>query len=152
MKPALAKGLYRTWTAGVPIILDPSNSKQNKIGLFLDLSKLEESHCNGILIAVNEQELARLDQREAQYERISIEVNINEEEAVAYTYIIPAPKKTKEGIVLEQYISLIKKALDHHPVNFQQQFWRSTEGFPSSPIPGDYVFENPTQNQAAGRS
>lgn len=145
-------GYRRTWTAPANIQLVEKDVIESRIALFLDLSISPATKCNGVLLNVSDDELARLDIRERQYERITVMAQLAASYVPAYTYVVSVPQKARDGVVLESYFQLVNAALASFSQEFRDDFWESTD-IPRQPLQiGSYIFANLQQNAAAGRT
>lgn len=150
---AILNDYIRSWTAKDCVKLRKDEQIIPCDALFLDLTQQQSTQCNGVIIKVDQRELCRLDTREKGYERVAVELRLNEQQTLqGYTYIIPEANKQSQGIILGRYRKLIEDALSGFPESFTQQFWASTKACDEPVVDGDYVFTCCEQNAAAGRS
>ncbi len=133
VRPAWITGYRRTWTAPGRVYVEGAGVRDV---LFLDLEPAPGAICNGMVFEVNAEELARFDLRERNYERIPVFAEGAGVEA--FTYIVPAERKSRAGQVLQGYVEIVKSGLEGFPKEFQEAFWRSTEGWPEPLLAGVY--------------
>lgn len=91
-------------------------------GGVLDIEQCEGNHVIGILYDLSEEALRRVDIREGSlYERIIVEVNIDNRKVRAYTYIVKKKMKTKANI---EYSGIVYKAMIEHefPIEYVNDF------------------------------
>ena len=150
---AVLHGYSRSWTAPSCISLQQECGEFRQCdGLFLDLSPSQHTRCNGVVVEVNDAELARLDVREHGYERTVVELELEGGQLCeGFTYMMPKEAKQHEGIILARYIRMIDEALKSFPASFSDTFWETTQKSDAPVIEGEYMFENCAQNNAAGR-
>ena len=150
---AVLHGYSRSWTAPSCIRLQQECGKFLPCdGLFLDLSSSQNTQCNGVVVEVNETELARLDVREHGYVRSVVELELEcGSLCEGFTYMMPEEAKQHEGIIPARYIRMIDEALKSFPASFADTFWETTQKSDAPVIEGEYEFENCAQNNAAGR-
>jgi cation transport regulator ChaC len=151
LHPAYLHGFRRTWTAATEVIVTEGSTLGRHTALFLDLSIASDVTCNGIILAVAEDEWGRLDLRERMYQRMPVQVAENGEILRAFTYIVPTGEKKHEGVVLENYMEMLRQALRTYPDSFGREFWSSTAEPEVPLVRGNYVFRDNEQNRAAGR-
>ena len=152
-KSAVLHGYARSWTAPSCIRLQQDCGKFLPCdGLFLDLSSSHKQRCNGVVVEVNEEELAKLDIREHGYERSVVELELEcGRLCEGFTYMMPAEAKQHEGIIPARYIRMIDEALKSFPSSFADTFWETTQKSDAPVVDGEYEFVNCAQNNAAGR-
>jgi cation transport regulator ChaC len=151
LQPAIVQTFTRTWTAAVDVAITSEGRTRQETALFLDLSNVADSGCNGALLQVTDAEIAYLDIRERQYERIVVQAAAGERLVAAFTYIVPKTQKMHQGVILEDYIKLINTALHSYSPEFNEAFWKTTAALPRPTVSGTYTFIDSEQNKAVGR-
>lgn len=89
---------------------------------------------------VSDEEIVKLDARERPYRRIMVDVDLGDKSVPAFTYMVEEALKSRRGIILERYVSLIKEALLSYSLEFREIFWQTTEEYQKPLIPGIYTF------------
>ena len=140
----------RTWTVPVKVKIPSYPNQEFYEALFLDLTEMKGNSCNGVLIPIIESTLPDFDEREKQYERKKVTVQTEQGSIDSFAYIAPSHKKTQKGIILQKYLDLVKNAVFQYSLEFQKEYWKSTDQYPPTVIEGDYQFYDPDQNKAAG--
>lgn len=142
----------RSWTAQGDVKLLINDKFRACDALFLDLTQLEGTHCNGVALRVSEAELRQLDIRECCYERSVVALDTgNGEHIEGYAYRVPEDDKQHYGITLGAYHRIVNEALLDFPEHFKRRFWETTLPSEAMVVEGEYIFENCAQNAAAGQ-
>jgi hypothetical protein len=122
---------------------------------FLDLQPQLGASCNGVLIEVTDDELARFDIRETGYDRVDVSEGVSDlpESGRVFAYIGSSPSmdRLKTAVIASQYERMVQDAARHIGDEFLAEFIETTM---TSDLPrrdGGYQFANPEQNKAAGR-
>lgn len=144
----------RTWSASSTIELLSNGESKYYEALFLDLTYRPKHSCNGVAIKVSLEELNKLDIRESGYKRQKVKLFLIDKKQYieAYTYIIPNSKKIYAGIITAKYKEMIDIALKNYSLDFESEFIKSTTASNAPVIKGEYIFKDPVQNMASGRS
>ena len=122
--------------------------------VFLDLEREGAGSVNGILIPVIDSDLARLDGREKNYDRIEVSGSIPiETDRPIFTYV-GKQEFTNPGpdlFVLRGYEQLVEEGLSHWGDAFAQRYYASTIPTELPRRRGRYEFSDDHQNAMAGR-
>ena len=149
--PAMIQNHLRSWTAKADVKLLLDKGPRPCDALFLDLTEIPGTSCNGVAINVTDEELLYLDTRECGYERCEVELILETSAHVkAFAYRVPLADKEHYGITLAKYHRVIEDALKEFPAAFVEQFWDTTLASEAMLVEGDYIFEDCAQNAAAG--
>ena len=151
LQPAMVLGYTRTWSATAEVLVHCEEVTRQATALFLDLSPVPATRCNGALLIVSDEEIVRLDVRERGYQRITVQTELHSDLVPAYTYVVAPNQKTSQGIILEGYLAIIHDALAAYSAEFGAQFWRTTQPVQGPVVRGHYTFLDVEQNKATGR-
>jgi len=119
--PARVVGWQRAWNFYNP------ERKRNALGVFAK----ENAQCNGVILEVTEESLAKFDQREKRYQRVEVDPNkvITEEklEGKVWIYVPEDPKiPTKESPIHQSYVDVVIMGCLEFGEGFAQECIKNT--------------------------
>jgi hypothetical protein len=151
MRPALLRGYRRVWRARVPVWSD--NLQDNIACVFLDLRPAPGRFTNGLLIDVDEQELAHLRLREAQYGEADVSSAIvpppNSGRVITFA-ASSAFRRNLEGLksyISTAYAERVARACQAIGPEFLEEFNATTEQSRLPRFEGSYRFIDPEQSK-----
>ena len=122
--------------------------------MFLNVVESQRAVCNGMLLRVNDEELARLQQREAQYDRIEVTEQLSVAcDEPAYTFVGQAEHTVipADAVIAASYVETVERGLAERGRSFAERFHQTTEPSDLPVKPVHYRFPLESQNRAAGR-
>jgi cation transport regulator ChaC len=154
LQPAMLRDFVRKWdlVEWIKFVNDPSGSIVPAV--FLDVAKQPGRQVNGVLLALTEEELAKMDGREKNYGRADVSHLIEPHVAsVVFTYVGKEihTRPVAGACVPDDYEALVLAGVRDWGPAFEAQFLQSTvpHNFPRRS--GRYVFADPQQSGLAGR-
>jgi hypothetical protein len=153
LRPATLKGFTRCWNAVEKIRFHGHAAASN--GIFLNLRPSADAEVNGVLLALNKQELEQMKLREKNYDCIDVSGQIikNTSDCV-YTFITPPDRTAHPGLqracVPAGYLKLICDALRLYDDQFVAAFKKSTDPLNFEVCEGEYSFVDAQQERYAG--
>jgi len=153
LHPATLKGFTRCWNAVEKIRFQGHDATIN--GIFLNLKKASDTKVNGVLVALNKQELEQMKLREKNYDCIDVTGQIIEKTAgCVYTFITPPDRSAhpdlQNACVPASYLKLVCDALKLYDDQFAAAFKNSTEPLDFEVCEGEYSFVDAQQERYAG--
>lgn len=150
-----ARSYSRLWRVVVPVVVHGYSQKPVN-GVFLDIEEQSGKATNGILIAVNDTELANLDAREKHYNRIDITERISPPVGDGIVFAYQGKPEFfathfPDTKILNNYLSLIHKGVRAWGKEFSYKFDATTQPHSFEVIDGVYQFCDKEQNRLTGR-
>jgi cation transport regulator ChaC len=153
LQPAVLRDFVRKWdlVEWIKFVDDPSGSIVPAV--FLDVASQPGRTVNGILLTLTEQELAKMDGREKNYDRVNVsplvEPHVSRD---VFTYIGKEihTRPPAGSCVPANYEALVLAGVHEWGPVFEAQYHQSTlpQDFPRRS--GRYVFVDPRQSALAG--
>lgn len=149
LKKATLEGFKRVWRARSDLYFSQLN-KQGA-GVFLDLIESPGDSVNGALAFITEEEMAKLQRREATYRMIDVTDRIKPltgaVRVVTFVardtdYVAPG---ASNAYVPARYIAMIDAAAEEFGPAFRRAFWRGTAPHTFPVAEGAYSFTDPDQ-------
>jgi cation transport regulator ChaC len=154
LRPAILRDFVRKWdlVEWIKFVDDPSGSIVPAV--FLDVARQAGRQMNGILLALTEEELVKMDGREKNYDRVDLSHLIEPQVAGdVFTYVGKEihTRPVVGACIPQDYEALVFAGVRDWGPAFEAQFLQSTvpHNFPRRS--GRYVFADPSQSALAGR-
>jgi cation transport regulator ChaC len=150
-------GYCRSWNLVVPVVITDENQNSKPINaVFLDLQKRSGMVSNGVIFKVGAYELANMDIREKQYNRIDVTSNIShieQKQLAIFTYVGKPDffvTNYSNPKILKRYYNIILQGLEYWGKDFAHTFNQTTEPHNFETIEGLYKFLDDKQNILTG--
>ena len=154
LEPAALRDFIRKWDLIDWVRFEDDPSCNVVPAVFLDVAKLPGREVNGILLALSEEELAKMDGREKNYDRVNVTSLIEPRmPADVFTYVgrelhtHPPP----ETCLPADYEALVLAGVREWGAAFETQYYQTTLPHKFPRRSGRYVFADPRQSALAGR-
>jgi len=153
--PVVLNGYKKSWNSIEYIVFEDEDKISN--GVFLNLTKCENSKTVGVLLEITKQEFEFLKLREKNYSCIELfSKNIdgfNSDQKI-YTFVTTNKRKIanigqKDCVIPKKYIDLLENGLSIYSEDFRKKFINSYSNFPFKIKEGRYSFSDPIQNKYA---
>ncbi len=129
LRPAVLHGYERVWQLVVPLAFDADPNRAARPGVFLDIAIAPGAGCLGAVFSVSPDELARLDRREAEYDRLDVTRLIDPPPAQTVYAYRGRPAHTRppaDAVIPRRYWRLVEDAAARYGPAFARRFAAST--------------------------
>ena len=145
------RGWRRTWDAGMPNQKFYTEGVKGRIMpraiLYLNVRRDPSTNINGVIFAINQEELAAYDRRESIYERVDVRSDLDVEivGGPIYMYVcrpryrIAYSNSPVDAAIRATYLQIIKQGLSELDDDFRQLYEKSTDIPPANLIIEDRV-------------
>ena len=146
-------GYERGWFSFAAVRLGEGPTALSGTMAFLALRKCHEAFCNGVLIPVSKQDLAKLDVRERGYQRVDVTPFVfPSTNGQVFTYIVDQQDEAAANVIVSsEYVSLVEAAAKAYGEDFLAEYQETTKELVLRTTSERYSFSDPGQNQASGR-
>lgn len=136
-------GWRRTWDAAMPnkafYTETPHGRMMPEAILYLNVRRDAGSSINGVVFAVNQEELAAYDRRESIYDRVDVtgDLDVKVEGGAAYLYvcrpeyILTDVKSPAKAAVRASYLKIVEHGLENLDEEFRKRYLDSTDVTPA---------------------